>query len=84
MIIALLIGKLKSPLRNMPDVSGRVALGPFSLHGITSRNNHLPPNSETISYMLDHKRDPQNPALVSSTASSTEVYVSSVVSHTQF
>lgn len=31
------------------------------------------PNSETISHMLDHERDPQNPALVSSTASSTEV-----------
>lgn len=35
----LLTGKLASPLRNMPNVPCKVAVGPFSLHGITSRTD---------------------------------------------
>lgn len=40
MVTALLTRKLTSPLRNMPDVPDKVAVGPSSLYGITSKNNH--------------------------------------------
>jgi len=58
----------------MPNVPGQVAVGPFNLHGITLKNNHhLPPCSQVISQVLNHKRNPQDSSQVSHSASGTEV-----------